>query len=155
MFLDDTYEKFNEKISQKHKISLRVPESLWKKIQEKALTEYEGRGKQSQLVVDAIWHFLKNARLDSIDWSCPDEDYDFIELATQIRMGASMKNLSPNPVQTHITDELYEALIDIESKIKGARKMLDVHIKPAIIRRALSQWMYADKKFLSTAKGIC
>ena len=152
MFLDDTYENLKAKATQKHKLSLRVPENLWRQIQEKASSEYNGRGKQSQLVDDAVWHFLNNARLDCIDWSCPDEDYDFIELATQIRMGATMKNLSPNPVQTHITDDLYEALIELEAKIKGARKMLDVHIRPAIIRRALSQWMYADKQFLFALK---
>ena len=59
-----------------------------------------------------------------------------------------MKNIGANPVQANINIELMEKLIDLELNIKSGRKMLDVHIKPAVIRMALSQWMYADRKFL-------
>ena len=59
-----------------------------------------------------------------------------------------MKNIGSNPVQANINIELFDKLVDLELNIKGIRKMLDVHIKPAIIRMALSQWMYADRRFL-------
>ena len=59
-----------------------------------------------------------------------------------------MKNNGSNPVQANIDIHLIDKLTDLEIKIKSTRKMLDVHIKPAIIRMALSQWMYADRRFL-------
>ena len=59
-----------------------------------------------------------------------------------------MKNIGSNPVQANIDLHNIEKLIDLELNIKNSRKMLEVHIKPAIIRMALSQWMYADRKFL-------
>lgn len=70
----------------------------------------------------------------------------FINLLTQIKLGANMKNIGSNPVQANIDLYLIEKLTDLEIKIKSSRKMLDVHIKPAIIRMALSQWMYADRR---------
>jgi len=36
----------------------------------------------------------------------------------------------------------------LELNIKSIRKMLDVHIKPAIIRMALSQWLYMDRRLI-------
>ena len=62
-----------------------------------------------------------------------------------------MKNIGVNPVQANIDIHLMEKLIDLELNIKSSRKMLEVHIKPAVIRMALSQWMYADRKFLNHA----
>ncbi len=61
-----------------------------------------------------------------------------------------MKNNGINPVQANIDLHLIEKLTDLEIRIKSARKMLDVHIKPAIIRMALSQWMYADRRLMKT-----
>lgn len=130
------------------KITLRIPEKLWQSIQEKAKNEYEGRGKQSQLVNEALEHFFKSASVDDIDWSNASDDYVLINLLTQIKLGAKMKNIGSNPVQANIDLHLIEKLTELEIKIKSSRKMLDVHIKPAIIRMALSQWMYADRRFI-------
>lgn len=128
------------------KITLRIPEKLWNSIQEKAKNEYEGRGKQSQLVNEALEHFFKSSSVDDIDWDNASDDYVLINLLTQIKLGANMKNNGSNPVQANIDMHLIEKLTDLEIKIKSTRKMLDVHIKPAIIRMALSQWMYADRR---------
>lgn len=135
------------------KITLRIPEKLWQSIQEKAKKEYEGRGKQSQLVNEALEHFFKSASVDDIDWSNASDDYVLINLLTQIKLGANMRNIGSNPVQANIDLNLIEKLTDLEIKIKNSRKMLDVHIKPAIIRMALSQWMYADRRFIKELKG--
>lgn len=135
------------------KITLRIPEKLWQSIQEKAKKEYEGRGKQSQLVNEALEHFFKSASVDDIDWSNASDDYVLINLLTQIKLGANMRNIGSNPVQANIDLNLIEKLTDLEIKIKSSRKMLDVHIKPAIIRMALSQWMYADRRFIKELKG--
>ncbi len=59
-----------------------------------------------------------------------------------------MKNNGSNPVQANIDLHLIEKLTDLEIRIKSSRKMLDVHIKPAILRMALSQWMYADRRLI-------
>ena len=134
------------------KITLRIPEKLWQSIQEKAKKEYEGRGKQSQLVNEALEHFFKSASVDDIDWSNASDDYVLINLLTQIKLGANMRNIGSNPVQANIDLNLIEKLTDLEIKIKNSRKMLDVHIKPAIIRMALSQWMYADRRFIKELK---
>ena len=147
MFLERPKEKDIKPIKQK-KITLRVPDKLWSSIQEKAKNEYEGRGKQSQLVNEALEHFFKSSSVDDIKWNNPSDDYALINLLTQIKLGSVMKNIGSNPVQANIDIYLMEKLIDLELNIKGIRKMLDVHIKPAVIRMALSQWMYADRKFL-------
>ncbi len=132
------------------KITLRIPEKLWNSIQEKAKKEYQGRGKQSQLVNEALEHFFKTAAVDAIDWNNISDDYVLINLLTQIKLGSTMKNNGINPVQANIDLHLIEKLTDLEIRIKSARKMLDVHIKPAIIRMALSQWMYADRRLMKT-----
>ena len=150
MFLERPKEKDVKSNTQK-KITLRVPDKLWASIQDKAKNEYEGRGKQSQLVNEALEHFFKSAAVDDINWSNPSDDYVLINLLTQIKLGAMMKNIGVNPVQANIDIHLMEKLIDLELNIKSSRKMLEVHIKPAVIRMALSQWMYADRKFLNHA----
>lgn len=135
-------------LKKQKKITLRVPEKLWTSIQEKAKKEYSGRGKQSQLVNEALEHFFKSSSVDDINWNNSSDDYVLINLLTQIKLGAMMKNIGSNPVQANIDMHNIEKLIDLELNIKNSRKMLEVHIKPAIIRMALSQWMYADRKFL-------
>ena len=147
MFLERPKEK-NIQIKTQKKITLRVPEKLWASIQEKAKNEYDGRGKQSQLVNEALEYFFESASVDDINWNNTSDDYALINLLTQIKLGAMMKNIGANPVQANIDVNLMEKLIDLELNIKSSRKMLDVHIKPAVIRMALSQWMYADRKFL-------
>ena len=147
MFLERPKEKDVRAKTQK-KITLRVPDKLWTSIQEKAKNEYEGRGKQSQLVNEALEHFFISSSVDNINWSNSSDDYALINLLTQIKLGAMMKNIGANPVQANIDVHLMDKLIDLEINIKSNRKMLDVHIKPAVIRMALSQWMYADRKFL-------
>jgi len=147
MFLERPKEK-EVKLTTQKKITLRVPDKLWSSIQEKAKNEYEGRGKQSKLVNEALEHFFKSSSVDDINWSNSSDDYVLINLLTQIKLGAMMKNIGANPVQANIDIHLMEKLIDLELNIKSSRKMLEVHIKPAVIRMALSQWMYADRKFL-------
>ena len=147
MFLERPQEK--ELNSNKHKkITIRVPDKLWASIQDKAKVEYKGRGKQSQLVNEALEHFFKSTSVDDIKWDNLADDYVLINLLTQIKLGANMKNIGSNPVQANIDISLMNKLIDLELNIKGSRKMLDIHIKPAIIRMALSQWLYVDKKSL-------
>lgn len=147
MFLERPQdEKTSSKLQKK--ITLRIPEKLWNSIQEKAKNEYQGRGKQSQLVNEALEHFFKSAAVDDIDWDNVSDDYVLINLLTQIKLGATMKNNGINPVQANINLDLIEKLTDLELKIKSSRKMLDVHIKPAVIRMALSQWIYADRQFI-------
>lgn len=147
MFLERPQEK-EKNLKLQKKITLRVPEKLWESIQDKAKMEYFGRGKQSQLVNEALEHFFKSASVDDINWNKPSDDYVLINLLTQIKLGANMKHIGSNPVQANIDLHLIEKLTDLELNIKSSRKMLDVHIKPAIIRMALSQWMYADRKLL-------
>jgi hypothetical protein len=147
MFLERPQDEKTPSRLQK-KITLRIPEKLWNSIQEKAKNEYQGRGKQSQLVNEALKHFFKSASVDDIDWDNVSDDYVLINLLTQIKLGATMKNNGINPVQANIDLDLIEKLTDLELKIKSSRKMMDVHIKPAIIRMALSQWIYADRQFI-------
>lgn len=147
MFLDrPKEEKFSVKTQKK--ITLRVPDKLWFSVQKKAKDEYEGRGKQSQLVNEALEHFFKSSSVDDIDWSNASDDYVLINLLTQIKLGATMKNIGANPVQANIDLQWIEKLTELELNIKGIRKMLDVHIKPAIIRMALSQWLYVDRRLM-------
>lgn len=148
MFLERPKETPVKSVKQK-KITIRVPDKLWTSIQEKAKNEYEGRGKQSQLVNEALEHFFKSSSIDNINWVNSTDDYVLINLLTQIKLGALMKNIGKNPVQANIDNHLMDKLIDLELNIKATRKMLDVHIKPAVIRMALSQWMYADRRFLN------
>lgn len=147
MFLDRPQEAKIKAIT-KEKITLRVPDKLWISLQKKAKSEYLGRGKQSQLVNEALRYFFDSASIESINWGNSTDDYVLINLLTQVKLGATMKNLGCNPVQASIDKVLMDKLIDLELNIKGARIMLDVHIKPAILRIALSQWMYADRRFL-------
>ncbi|MFT4058912.1 MAG: hypothetical protein QM652_05125 [Legionella sp.] len=147
MFLEKPEEKDSKSLKQK-KITLRIPGKLWNSIQEKAKEEYTGKGKQSQLVNEALEHFFRVSAIDDINWNNPSDDYVLINLLTQIKLGANMKNIGSNPVQANVNIELMEKLITLELNIKNSRKMLDVHIKPAIIRMALSQWMFADRKLI-------
>lgn len=147
MFLERPPEKKKKKVINK-KITLRIPDKLWASIQDKAKKEYTGQGKQSQLVNEALRHFLKNSAVDDIDWDNPSDDYILINLLTQIKLGSKMKEVGPNPVQINLDLQIYESLLDLELKIKNARKLMDTHIRPSIIRICLSQWMYADRRVL-------
>ena len=148
MFLERPPEKKKKKVINK-KITLRIPDKLWASIQDKAKKEYTGQGKQSQLVNEALRHFLKNSAIDDIDWDNPSDDYILINLLTQIKLGSKMKEVGPNPVQINLDLQIYESLLDLELKIKNARRLMDTHIRPSIIRICLSQWMYADRSVLS------
>lgn len=152
MFLDEPNFCDESSSEIKHKISLKVPSKLWEDMRDKAKKYYTGRGKYSQLVNDALEHFINFSELQSIDWDNPDEDDSFMELVTQIRLGANMKDLNPNPIQVYIRDDLMMQLVDLEASIKGARKLLSLHIKPAVIRRAVGRWMFADFPFIQKMK---
>ena len=149
MFLERPKDN-DTKFKEQKKITLRVPDKLWISIQEKAKQEYHGRGKQSQLVNEALEYFFNSSSIDDINWNNSSDDYVLINLLTQIKLGAMMRNIGPNPVQANIDMHLMERLINLEINIKTSRNMLDVHIKPAVIRMALSQWMYADRDFLKS-----
>ena len=150
MFLERPKEKDFQMKTQK-KITLRVPDKLWAAIQEKAKNEYVGRGKQSQLVNEALEYFFKSTSVEDINWNNSSDDYTLINLLTQIKLGSNMKNIGIHPVQANIDVHIMEKFINLELNIKSSRKLLEVYIKPAVIRMALSQWMYADRKFLGNA----
>lgn len=152
MFFERPSEKKITAVTQR-KITIRLPEKLWSSIQDKAKLEYHGRGKQSQLVNEALEHFFKSASVADIHWNNTDDDYVLINLLTQIKLGANMKNIGNYPVQANIRTELLDQLVNLELNIKNSRKMLDVHIKPAIIRMALSQWMYVDRNLIRTSRS--
>ena len=154
MFLDEFDNKPSIEAELKHKVSIKFPTSLWNSMREMAKAHYSGRGKISQLVNDALNHFLVNLDIKSINWEYPDSDDSFIELVTQIRLGAQMKNLNPNAVQVFIKDDLMNQIIDIDASIRGSKRLMQYHIRPALIRRAASQWMHADKDFLEKLKGL-
>ena len=152
MFLNE-YE--TEEVSEKeikHRLSIRFPIELWGKMRDMAKEHYSGRGKTSQLINDALEHFLNNLQVDGIDWSNPENDDNFLELVTQIRLGAQMKNLNPHPAHLYISDTNMQRVIDLDASIRGAEMLMQIHIRPAIIRRAAMQWMHADKVFLDTVK---
>jgi hypothetical protein len=152
MFLDDVDSLQNDEAEIKHKVSIKFPSGLWEKMREMANELYKGRGKISQLVNDALEHFLNNLEIESIDWDDPDSNDKYIELVTQIRLGAQIKNLNPNAVQVFIKDSTMNKLIDVDASIRGSKRLMQIHIRPALIRRAASQWMHVDKAFLDSLK---
>ncbi len=154
MFLDEFIDNKTKEEEIKHKVSIKFPSDLWGKMRDMAQATYSGRGKISQLVNDALNHFLNNLEIESIDWTDADSDDRFIELVTQIRLGAQMKNLNPNAVQVFIKEELMQRLIDVDASVRGAKRLMQYHIRPALIRRAASQWMHADKNFLEKLKAM-
>tara|TARA_B110000879_G_scaffold81488_1_gene113081 strand:- start:945 stop:1412 length:468 start_codon:yes stop_codon:yes gene_type:complete len=154
MFLDEFDGSLQSKSEVKHKVSIKFPSELWGNMRDMAKEHYSGRGKISQLVNDALEHFLNNLEVDRIDWDNPEGNDNFIELVTQIRLGAQMKNLNPHAVQVFIKDEIMNMVIDVDASIRGAKRLMQYHIRPALIRRAASQWMHADKQFLDRIKGL-
>lgn len=148
MFLDRPPEGI-EKIKTHKKITLRISERLWKLVQEKAKKDYSGARNQSKLVNEALNHFFRTASVEDINWSNPTNDYVLINLLTQIKLGSKMKNIGPNPVQINLEIPIYKKLEDLELNIRVSKKLSDVHIKPSIIRIALSQWMYVDRTLVT------
>lgn len=154
MFLNEFDENITNESEIKHKISIKFPSDLWASMRGMAQTHYSGRGKISQLVNDALSHFLDNLEVEDISWDSADSDDRFIELVTQIRLGANMKNLNPHAVQVFIKDEVMQRIINVDASIRGAKRLMQFHIRPALIRRAASQWMHADKIFLDKLKKL-
>lgn len=144
----------NQILNKSRKITFRVPKKLWLLVQEKAKKEYKGKGKQSKLVNEALEHFFKNSSVDDINWDNISSDYILINFLTQIRLGANVKNIGHYPVQANILNSLYDKLNDLEINVRKMKEMLDVRVKPAILRMSLSQWLYADRNLIRNLSDV-
>ena len=146
MFLERPKEIDNQLKKQK-KITLRVPDKLWSSIQEKAKREYEGRGKQSQLVNEALEHFDKSA--DKIEGIIFNEIKTFIDkkidvhslpkivTATDIEefKDSILDSINEYPVLIEYTETLDFTLVHWEPMYLAIRRYFNVGVISKISSR--------------------
>tara|TARA_B110000908_G_C9931038_1_gene303943 strand:+ start:144 stop:608 length:465 start_codon:yes stop_codon:yes gene_type:complete len=128
--------------AEKQRICIRFPEDTKLKLKERAEKDYKGRGKQSELVEDAIKYFLYCAQ--SVNWQNYEKDTDYLELIDDISEGLNQSNLG-SPTQVFLTTETVEKLTQLETRVILSKPSLR-DSRTGLIRKAVSIRLSIESK---------
>lgn len=132
-------------------VCVRLPIDIKEKLKSQSEKDYKGRGKQSQLVEDAIRYYLHT--VSEIKWTDYEKSLDYAELIDDINEGLSQKPLM-NATQIFLSDETMVKILDLEKNIKLTKPLMrDVRI--GLIRKALSiRLSLGDKAFFDSIMSL-
>lgn len=115
-------------------ICVRFPSDVRIQLKEQSEKDYEGRGKQSILIEEAIKYYLYTC--SDIKWADYQKDLDYAELIDDINEGLNQRDLG-NATQVFLSHDTKVKLLELEKKIKLADpEMKDV--RTGLIRKAVS-----------------
>jgi hypothetical protein len=135
--------------AEKKRVSIRLPAYLIEKVKEKAKKEYPVKNYLSRYVSDALTLYFQN-RINMIEWTnSPSEAY--ILLIEELETDSTEKDLS-NPLNISLKTLVLRELEAIEAKIRK-REDTRYNVKPAIIRRAIREYLLVDRTLFETLQS--
>lgn len=127
---------------EKKRICIRFPKDIKSKLKQRSDSDYQGRGKQSRFVEDAIKYYLFCT--ESINWQDYERDSDYAELIDDINEGLNQSNLA-GATQVFISSEAIEQLTKLETRIILSKPTLR-DARTGLIRKAVSIRLSIDSK---------
>ena len=129
---------------QKWLVCVRFPTDIRIKLKEQATKDYEGRGKQSNLIEDAVKYYLYTC--EDIKWTDYQKDLNYAELIDDISEGLNQGPLE-NATQVFFSPAIKDKLLELEKKIKLTNPLLR-DVRTGLIRKAVSiRLSLGDKSF--------
>ena len=132
-------------------VCIRFPKDIKLKLKSQAEKDYQGRGKQSLLVEDAVKYYLYT--LSDIKWTEYEKDYDYAELIDDIHEGLSQAPLE-GATQVFFTNETKNKILELEKKIKLTKPLIK-DVRTGLIRKAVSiRLSLGDKAFFDSIMSM-
>lgn len=122
------------KKKEKWMVCIRFPRDIKEKLKVQAENDYEGRGKQSLLIEDAVKYYLYT--LSDIKWADYEKDLDYAELIDDIYEGLHQGPLE-GATQVFFSEDIKNKILDIEKKIKLTKPLIK-DVRTGLIRKAVS-----------------
>lgn len=132
---------------EKWMVCIRFPTDIKKKLKIQAEKDYVGRGKQSQLIEDAVKYYLYT--LNDIKWADYQKDLDYAELIDDIHEGLNQSPLE-GATQVFFTPDIQDKILEIEKKVKLSNPLIR-DVRTGLIRKAVSiRLSLGDKTFFDS-----
>ena len=132
-------------------VCIRFPTDIRIKLKDQAAKDYEGRGKQSILIEDAVKYYLYTC--SEIKWADYQKDLNYAELIDDINEGLNQGPLE-NATQVFFTPEIKEKILEIEKKIKLTKPLMR-DVRTGLIRKAVSiRLSLGDKAFFDSVMNM-
>lgn len=137
---------------EKWMVCIRFPTDVRINLKRQAEKDYQGRGKQSALVEDAVKYYLYTC--SSIKWVDYERDSDYAELIDDIYEGLNQMPLQ-NATQVFFSAEIKTKILDLEKKIKLTNPLMK-DVRTGLIRKAVSiRLSLGDKAFFEAVMSNC
>lgn len=128
-------------------VCIRFPKDIRGKLKIQAANDYQGRGKQSLLIEDAVKYYLYT--LSDIKWGEYERDQDYAELIDDIYEGLNQGPLE-GATQVFFSEETKNRILEIEKKIKLTKPLIK-DVRTGLIRKAVSiRLSLGDKAFFDS-----
>ena len=129
---------------EKWMVCVRFPTDIRINLKNQAEKDYQGRGKQSALVEDAVKYYLYTC--SDIKWGDYERDPDYVELIDDIYEGLNQSPLE-SATQVFFSSETKSKILEIEKKIKLTNPLMK-DVRTGLIRKAVSiRLSLGDKAF--------
>lgn len=136
---------------EKWMVCIRFPTDIRIKLKDQSEKDYEGRGKQSLLVEDAVKYYLFTCA--DIKWTDYARDQGYAELIDDIHEGINQNPLE-NATQVFFTQETKSKILEIEKKIKLTNPLIK-DVRTGLIRKAVSiRLSLGDKVFFDSIMNM-
>lgn len=136
---------------EKWMVCIRFPTDIKEKLKIQADKDYEGRGKQSALVEDAVKYYLYTC--EDIKWADYEKDTDYAELIDDIHEGLNQSPLE-NATQVFFSNEVKNKILELEKKIKLINPVMK-DVRTGLIRKAVSiRLSLGDKSFFDSVMNM-
>lgn len=128
-------------------VCIRFPTDIKRKLKMQSEKDYVGRGKQSQLIEDAVKYYLYT--LKDIKWADYQKDLDYAELIDDIHEGLNQGPLE-GATQVFFTPELQDKILEIEKRVKLSNPLIR-DVRTGLVRKAVSiRLSLGDKTFFDS-----
>ena len=125
-------------------VCIRFPTDIRINLKIQSEKDYQGRGKQSALIEDAVKYYLYTC--SNIKWGDYARDADYAELIDDIYEGLNQSPLE-NATQVFFTAETKTKILELEKKIKLTNPLMK-DVRTGLIRKAVSiRLSVGDKAF--------
>ncbi len=136
---------------EKWMVCIRFPTDIRVKLKVQAEKDYDGNGKQSALIEDAVKYYLYTC--SDIKWLDYEKDSDYAELIDDIHEGINQRPLQ-NATQVFFTPETKSKILELEKKIKLTDPLM-LDVRTGLIRKAVSiRLSLGDKEFFDAVMNM-
>ncbi len=132
---------------EKWMVCIRFPTDIKMRLKVQSEKDYSGRGKQSQLIEEAVKYYLYT--LQDIKWADFQKDLDYAELIDDIHEGLNQRPLE-GATQVFFTPELQDKILEVETRVKLSNPLIR-DVRTGLIRKAVSiRLSLGDKSFFDS-----